>query len=316
MQVVPFAIPKESNVLLVGAGGGFDFVCGLPIALELEANGHTVHLANYSFSNLVAAGNARAHSESLLEVNAESTGSDDYFPERDIAAWYGQRRNSARSVFCLAKRGLAETLKSYRYLVEQLAINVVVCVDGGIDGLFRGDETDLGTPSMDTVSIFATHLCGAPIRTYASVGFGTEGAEGSVSHAQGLRRMAELVANDAALGVGFIQRNTPSGHGFLDAVEFVFARMPPVRRSIMVSSLVAAVRGEFGHRVVHPKTVERPPWVSPLTALVWYFDADAVARAKPYYHDALRTETVSDMADLIDSTRNRLGIQPHEAIPI
>jgi hypothetical protein len=316
MQVVPFAIPKESKILLVGAGGGFDFVCGLPIALELETNGHTVHLANYSFSNLASAGSSRAHSESLVEVTAESTGNEDYFPERDIATWYRQHRNSERSVWCLAKRGLAETLRSYRYLVERLQTNVVICVDGGIDGLFRGDETDLGTPSMDTVSVFATHLCGAPIRTYASVGFGTEGAEGSVSHAQGLRRMAELVAKDAALGVGFIQRNSPSGLGFLDAVDFVFSRMQPVRRSIMVSALVAAVRGEFGRRVVHPKTVDRPPWISPLTALVWYFDADAVAQAKPYYKDALLTETVDEMADLIEFTRNRLGVQQYESIPI
>jgi hypothetical protein len=316
MQVVPFLLPKGCNVLLVGAGGGFDFVCGLPIALELEANGHTAHLANYSFSDLTAAGNARAHSESLLEVTADTTGNTDYFPERDIAAWFQQRQSSSRSVWCLAKRGLADTVKTYRYLVDLLRITAVICVDGGIDGLFRGDETDLGTPSMDTVSVFAAHLCNAPIRTYASVGFGTEGAEGTVSHAQGLRRMAELVANDAALGVGFIQRNLPSGSGFLDAVDFVFSRMQPVRRSIMVSSLVAAVRGEFGHQIVHPKTADRPPWISPLTALVWYFNADAVARAKPYYNEALLTETVGDMAALIEATRNRLGVQKHESIPI
>src|SRR5512145_2502060 len=151
MQVVPFPLPKECNVLLAGAGGGFDFVCGLPIALELEANGHTVHLANYSFSDLTAAGNARAHSEGLLEVTAETIGNDDYFPERDVSVWFQQRRSAARSVWCLAKRGLEETAKSYRYLVERLQITAVVCVDGGIDGLFRGDEADLGTPSMDTV---------------------------------------------------------------------------------------------------------------------------------------------------------------------
>ena len=60
----------------------------------------------------------------------------------------------------------------------------------------------------------------------------------------------------------------------------------------------------------------RPPWISPLTALVWYFDADAVARAKPYYSEALGTRTVAEMASVIESTRSRLGVQPHEAIPI
>jgi hypothetical protein len=84
----------------------------------------------------------------------------------------------------------------------------------------------------------------------------------------------------------------------------------------MLSSLVAAVQGVFGRKVVHPKTADRPPWISPLTALVWYFEADAVAHAKPYYEDALRTETVSEMANLIELTRNRLGTRPFEAIPI
>lgn len=316
MRIVPFVLPQRSNVLLVGAGGGFDFMCGLPIALELEACGHTVHLANYSFSDLQRAGAARAHGNGLLEVTADTTGNDEYFPERDLAAWYRARRGLHRSVWCLDRLGLADTLASYRYLVEQLEIDVVICVDGGVDGLFRGDEADLGTPSMDAVSVFATHLCGAPMRIYASVGFGTEGAEGTVSHAQALRRMSELVACDAARGVGLIQRDVPAGRDFLDAVDFVFARMQPVRRSIMVSSLVAAVRGEFGRCVVHPKTVERPPWISPLTALVWYFDADAVARAKPYYREALHTRSVGDMADLIQATRDRLGVQGRETIPI
>jgi hypothetical protein len=315
-QLVPFSLPPNCCVLLSGAGGGFDFVCGLPVALELETRGHTVHLANYSFSELRSACNAKTHLPGLVEVDAETTGNSDYFPERDIAAWYAHHRASRRPVWCFEKRGLADTLASYQYLVQRLNITAVICVDGGVDGLFRGDETDLGTPSMDTISIFATHLCGAAHRIYASVGFGTEGAEGSVSHAQALRRMAELIADDASLGVGLIQRSSQSGADFIDAVNFVFARMQPVRRSIMVSSLLAAVRGEFGRKVVHPKTAERPPWVSPLTALVWYFNADAVAKAKPYYTEALATKSIDEIADLIEATRSRLGIQRHEAIPI
>jgi hypothetical protein len=316
MHLVPFDLASGCNVLLVGAGGGFDFVCGLPVAFELEARGHAVHLANYSFSNLSAAERVTVWSPHMIEVTADTMGNDDYFPERDVAAWYLERRGQRRSIWCLAKRGLSETLQSYRTLVEQLRIDAVLCVDGGVDGLFRGDETDLGTPSMDTVSVFATHLCGAAERIYASVGFGTEGAEGTVAHAQALERMAELVACDAARGVGLIRRNAPTGRDFLDAVDFVFSRMPPLRRSIMVSSLVAAVQGRFGHQVVHPKTEERRPWLSPLTALIWYFDADAVARAKPYYQEALTSQSIEDMAQLIENTRQRLGVRPYERIPI
>ncbi len=31
-------------------------------------------------------------------------------------------------------------------------------VDGGVDGIFRGDEYDLGTPSMDSISIISSSL--------------------------------------------------------------------------------------------------------------------------------------------------------------
>jgi hypothetical protein len=119
MHLVPFDLPPGCNVLLVGAGGGFDLVCGLPVAFELEARGHTVHLANYSFSNLAAAGDATAWSPHLLEVTVATTGNDDYFPERDVAAWYRERRGQRRSVWCLAKRGLADTLQSYRTLIDE-----------------------------------------------------------------------------------------------------------------------------------------------------------------------------------------------------
>ena len=37
MSIVPFDISPDANVLVVGAGGGCDFICGLPIVLELES---------------------------------------------------------------------------------------------------------------------------------------------------------------------------------------------------------------------------------------------------------------------------------------
>ena len=316
MQIIPFSLPERSNVLVAGAGGGFDFVCGLPIALELEARGHEVHIANYSFTNLRGVANATAHSDYLLEVTADSTSHDEYFPEKHLAMWFRSRRNCSRSIWCLGKHAVPQTLESYRYLVNRLNIHAVICVNGGVDGIFRGDETNLGTPSMDAVSVISTSLCGAERRIYASVGFGTEGAEGQVCHAQALQRMAELVAADASLGVGTIVRNTASGRDFLDAVDFIFAQMSPIRRSIMVSSLVASINGAFGRTVVHPKTEERPPWLSPLTPLVWYFEADAVAKNKLFYEEALRVTSLSELSDAIEAKRQEFGVRARSSIPI
>jgi hypothetical protein len=317
MSSFPILLPKGSRVLIAGAGGGFDFLCGLPIVLELEAQGHTVHIANYSFTNLKAVVDGKWHSDFLLEISAHSRlGMGDYFPELLLAKWYLESRGTERSIWCFAQAGVQPTLESYNLLVEKLGIDVVICIDGGVDGIFRGDEFDLGTPSMDSISVLATSLCAAKSRIYACTAFGTEGAEGQVSHAQALNRMAELTAQDAFLGVGTIRKNTECGPEFLDAVTSIFSGLNPVRRSIIVSTMVASMQGIYGKTVVHEKTHLSPPWISPLTSLIWYFEADSVARMKLFYEDATRSMTVADMAAAIEKAREMRRVQPHESIPI
>lgn len=97
MRVVPFDLPPGAPVLVAGAGGGFDVVCGLPVALELEHRGHPVHLANYSFTALKEVRGGTWHGEHLLEVTADSTLEGDYFPEGHLAQWRRCRQNGSHS---------------------------------------------------------------------------------------------------------------------------------------------------------------------------------------------------------------------------
>ncbi|GAB3153567.1 hypothetical protein GCM10027290_46570 [Micromonospora sonneratiae] len=46
------ALGKARNVLIAGAGGGFDIYAGLPLAVALLDAGTRVHLANLSFTQL------------------------------------------------------------------------------------------------------------------------------------------------------------------------------------------------------------------------------------------------------------------------
>jgi len=166
------------------------------------------------------------------------------------------------------------------------------------------------------LNVITASLCGAERCIYASVGFETEGAEGQLCHAEALQRMAEPIAADASLGVGAILRNTASGRDFLAAVDFIFGQMSPVRRSTMVSSLVASINGAFGHTLVHPKPEERPPWLSPLTSLVWYFEADAVAKNKLFYEEALLAKSLSELSHAIKAKRQEVGVQARSSIKI
>jgi hypothetical protein len=315
MTVVPFELPAGSSVLVVGAGGGFDFLCGLPVALELEAAGHPTYIASYSFTHLEAVKDAVWRTPDLLEVSASATSDEDYFPEQRLAAWYAVRKLD-RPIWCLGRGAVAETREALDWIVRQHGVETIICVDGGVDGIFRGDEADLGTPSMDSVTVLASHTCSAARRLYACTAFGVEGAEGTVSHAQALERMAELTAQGAFRGVGAVLPTDPVGLEFVEAAKYIFAHTPPLRRSIVISSILAALQGAHGRTVVNEKTRERPPWISLLTLLFWYFDADAVAKLKLFYQDALHAKTLGEVGEAIERARIAAGVKPFERIPI
>ena len=69
-----------SCVLIAGAGGGYDFVCGLPLFFALEAAGCQAFLANFSSTPLNDIAEATRHTETLWEVMADSS-RPSYFPE-------------------------------------------------------------------------------------------------------------------------------------------------------------------------------------------------------------------------------------------
>lgn len=70
------ALRDARNVLIAGAGGGFDVYAGLPPALALHGRGVGVHLANLSFTRLEA-----VDLDAWLEPGVAATaGPKDYFP--------------------------------------------------------------------------------------------------------------------------------------------------------------------------------------------------------------------------------------------
>jgi hypothetical protein len=315
--VLPSSFPQQTNTLVIGAGGGFDFLCGLPIALELERLGGRAILGSYSFTNLTKIERAERLGSHLIGVTADSSISGgDYFPEKHLARWFRQSRQDERIIWCLPTLGVVPTTQSYNELIDRYGIDTVICTDGGVDGIFRGDEYDLGTPSMDSVSVIATSLCKARHKIYACTAFGIEGAESGLSHAQVLNRMADMVRMDAMLGIGAVLDNTPEGKDFRSAAEFIHRQMSHLHQSTIVSSILAAMDGKYGRVSVNAKTQERQPWISPLTLLYWYFQAEAVAKLKLFYRDGVATSTVQEMSSAIESLRTKNGIMPFESIPV
>lgn len=276
-----------------------------------------MHLANYSFTPLQKLELEPAHRplENLARVDESTTISDpnEPFVEGKLARWLAPRYGLP--VWCLGRAGVKPTLEAYRYLQQELGFETLILVDGGVDGLFLGNEHDMASPSMDTISLTAGSLLGC--RGYfVTTAFGTEGRQHSVRHHDVLQRMAELVSRRSLVGVSALLPGCAAGDGFLDALSFIHRHMPARQHSVIASSIRSAMSGDFGLTEVCLKAREAPVWVSPLTLLYWFFDLDRVARAKPYYHEIQQTETILEVAEAIQRFRDLTGPGPRRDIPI
>jgi hypothetical protein len=314
---LPFRLPEQSRVLVAGAGGGFDIYCALPVALKLRESGHEVHLANYSFTNLAVVRGSTTGMQHLSCVTSESIlESGDYFPELHLCKWWQKTFSEKKSVWCYSRIGVRPLSEIFQYLQVTLNLNAIVILDGGVDGLFIGNEFDLATPSMDAISIIAASTIQDWTKIYAFTAFGTEGAESSVRHSDALLRISELTAKDSLLGVSALTRRTNIGSSFIEAVEFANKQLPSEKQSVIANSIVEALKGKFGFSSFNAKTKVSPVWLSALTSMYWFFDLDAVAKAKPYLQEVLETDNVLDVANAIERTRGKLGILPRNDIPI
>jgi hypothetical protein len=303
------------NILVAGAGGGYDVLCGLPLFVALESAGHIVHLASLSSVPLNDTEETERVTETLWKVTARSR-REGYFPEAWLSRWFAEQRGREIPVWSFMASGVIPYYESYAHLAEHLSLDAIVLVDGGVDSLLRGDEYSPGTPLWDALTIAAVHcLDTVPVKVLAATAFGAERWDG-LCHAQALERIADLTRADALLGVTTLLQNTPEGEAYRDAARYVLENQADVQRSVVTASLLAAMDGVFGERPVGPDTLATPIWLSPLLCLYWFFELDAVARQKQFLPGLLATRTVSEAADRMQRFFDTHPRRPWENIPI
>lgn len=321
-----FSRLKEARrVLIAGAGGGFDVYAGLPLALALLGQGKQVHLASLSFANLHALDRGDWVGEDLAAVHAGSASYADYFPERALAQWLGQRADLglAPVVYAFPKVGVQPLRAAYRALLAYLGgTDAIVLVDGGTDILLRGDESALGTPEEDVTSLAAVHgLTGAeaPRRVVACLGFGIDSYHG-VNHALVLENLAALRRAGAYLGAFDIPAGSREEAAYLDAVAHAQAATPS-RPSIVNGQIAAALRGEFGDVQFTRRTAGSELFVNPLMSVYFTVDLDALAGMNQYLERIEDTVLMRQVSALIETFRYDLPARrpprqyPHLAPP-
>jgi hypothetical protein len=277
------ALAPARNVLIAGAGGGFDVYAGLPLALALWRAGVQVHLANLSFSELVLLERDSWATENVAVVTPDSASTDWYFPERTLARWLASQ-DLPSTVYAFPPLGVDRLRTAYRHLVETLDIDAVVLVDGGTDILLRGDESNLGTPVEDITSLGAVAGLDVGVKLVTCLGFGIDAHDG-VNAVEVLENLAALDRDGGYLGALSIPGSSREAELYRDAVAHAQAATPE-RPSIVHGQIAAATSGAFGDVQFTRRTSGSALFVNPLMAMYFTVDLDKLA-ARCLYLDRL-----------------------------
>jgi hypothetical protein len=314
MFSLPFFEKLESaqTILLAGAGGGFDFFCGLPLYDSLKRAKKTVYLANLTFSDIEGA-RGKMLTPCLMEVTAETLGNERYFPELHFCRWM-RGRGEEISVYAFERTGVAPLSEAYKVLCDELGIDALVLVDGGTDSLMRGDEFGLGTPMEDVSSILAASNQDVPLKLLACIGFGVDAFHG-VCHAHFLEAVAELTKKNAYLGTWSLLKGSPEVEFYKGACEYLFRKMPH-HPSIVSSSIVSAIDGHYGDYHTTSRTQNSKLFINPLMSLTWSFELEAVANRLLYPKAINETMTQYEVADIIGLFRSNIVHKPFEPLPM
>lgn len=142
LNKIPFfqEIEQSENILLAGAGGGFDIYAGLPIYFNLKKQGKNVILANFSFTWLT-----QTTSEMIVPFCYKIKGGDsdlsgrNYFPEKYLHQYLTQQGDWA-TLYAFDRVGVKPIRDAYKYIIKEHKIDTVILIDGGTDSLMFGDE--------------------------------------------------------------------------------------------------------------------------------------------------------------------------------
>jgi hypothetical protein len=277
------ALAPARNILIAGAGGGFDVYAGLPLALALWDRGAQVHLANLSFSQLELIDRASWATEHIAAVTPGTTSPDWYFPERALARWLANN-DLPSTVYAFPPLGVQPLRAAYRHLAERLDLDAIVLVDGGTDILLHGDESNLGTPVEDITSLIAVAGLDVAVKLVTCLGFGIDANDG-VNHVQVLENLAALDRDGGYLGALSIPGAGREAVLYREAVAAAQAATPQ-RPSIVNGQIAAATSGRFGDVQFTRRTSGSTLFVNPLMAIYFTVDLELLA-ARCLYRDRI-----------------------------
>jgi hypothetical protein len=300
------------RVLLAGAGGGYDILGAVPLLGALKQMGLRVSLANLTFTTVSKLGiESSGGCHTLHRLTGNHASKSIFCPEAWLSRWLadqGPELIEDPSVWTFDPSGYHPLREAYRFVLEQEQIDTLILVDGGIDLLLRGDETSLGTPVEDLISLAVVRNLDVPRKIASAVGFGIELRDG-IQHAQVLERFADLTRRGGYFGATAVVQGASSGDQYMDALGYVLEHQQGLRQSHVHRMIQASVRGEFGSDGPHI-------WVTPLMNLFWFFDLATLADTHLFLEHLEETNELIDVVAMIQACRRNLKIKDREPVPL
>ncbi len=197
-------------------------------------------------------------------------------------------------------------------LLDHLKPDAVLFIDGGVDSLMRGDESEVGTLFEDVVSLAAVSQLPASLPRYlAYLGMGVED---DIAYASVWENIAALAGTGGFLGGCALTAEMAAYGAYENAVNYVHAQKHQ-QPSVINSSIVSAVRGHYGDYHAPERTKNSRLHISPLMSLYWFFDLPAVAQRSLIVPRLISTGTRREALERLALTRalaqsRRGGVTP------
>lgn len=275
---VVIQLQKSKNILIMGMGGGFDCFGGLPIYFTLKKMGMNVHLANYTQTNWESVNRDSEvipMSSTCVGVTGNIINPSDNFPEAYLANWLKEIKGIDNTPVWTFRRdqSVKDYTSSIDVLAKHLEIDTILLVDGGVDSIMQGNEDGSGEMMGDTLTLAAIKNSSITTRILSAVGFGTE-LESRLSHYLALENMANISKQGGFHGSCSLVDFMDSFSQYKEACEYVWNQPGHTKDHAQVR-IISSAEGEFGDYHMFPMEKNIDVFISPLSSVYWFFNADA-----------------------------------------
>lgn len=210
--------------------------------------------------------------------------------------------------------GAADLSRKLKELVVDHDIDLIIAIDGGVDGLMVGDEENPGTVLHDFNTLAAISRLTTPA-VAAFLGFGCETDE-QLNHYRALENIATLIGDGAFYG---------SCSLIADAEYEKIVGADHKRRSHIQTRVIDAMKGGFGDEkqasdpnlssILFEKT---QTFINPLMGIYWFFNLEGVVRRNRIIPEIYDAETIGQAFAIHRRSRLKLAerVRLKQTIPL